>query len=199
MQRIRSSLLLFLLLLVVIAVVTSFGPPEQSLGRSVRVVYLHGAWVWTALLAFAAAAISGAVGWLTRSKSWLAESAALGRTGTVFWVTYLPLSLWAMQANWNGLFLQEPRWRVALDFAVLAVAVQLAAILFERPRWTAAMNVAYMVILSWSLATTQQVMHPSSPIFQSGSNVIRLYFVGLLALCLMAGWFLSRWLRPEIS
>jgi hypothetical protein len=199
MQRRRSPLLRFIILLVVIAAVASLGPPEQSLGRSVRVVYLHGAWVWTALAAFALAAISGAIGWSTRSMTWLAESTALGRAGTFFWVTYLPLSLWAMQANWNGLYLQEPRWRVALDLAVLAVAIQLAAMLFERPRWTAALNCAYMLVLAWSLATTRQVMHPSSPIFQSGSNLIRGYFIGLLALCLLAGWFLSRWLRPEIS
>lgn len=199
MRPLRSPLVLFLVTVMAIAVVTSFGPPEQSLGRSVRVVYLHGAWVWTALVAFAAAALSGAIGWFTRSRFWLAESTALGRTGTAFWVTYLPLSLWAMQANWNGLFLQEPRWRLALDFAVLAVAIQLAAMLFDRPRWTAALNVAFIVVLSWSLATTQQVMHPSSPIFRSGSTLIRGYFIGLLALCLLAGWFLSRWLRPKLT
>lgn len=198
MRRLRTSLLPFLFLMLAIALYTSIGPAEQSLGRSVRIVYLHGAWVWTALVAFAAAAIAGAIGWATRSKPWLAESTALGRAGTAFWVTYLPLSLWAMQANWNGLFLQEPRWRLALDFAVLAVAVQIAAMLFDRPRWTGVLNLLFALLLGWSLATTQQVMHPASPIFSSGSSVIRLYFIGLLVLCLLAGWLLSRWLRPKL-
>jgi hypothetical protein len=198
MQRHISPLLAFTLMLAAIAVVVRLGPPENSLGRAVRIVYLHGAWVWTSLIAYAAAAASGIIGLSTRSRRWLAESTALGRTGVVFWVTYLPLSLWAMQANWNGLFLQEPRWRVALDFAVLSVALQAAAALFDRPSWTAVMNILFVAVLGLSLATTQQVMHPSSPIFRSDSSLIQRYFVFLLMLCLAAGWSLSRWLAPKV-
>jgi hypothetical protein len=35
-----------------------FGPEEKSLGANVRIVYLHGAWVLSAELAFVAAALA---------------------------------------------------------------------------------------------------------------------------------------------
>ena len=58
MRRI-SPLILFLLMLIFIIALVSLGPSEESLGSNVRLVYLHGAWVWTALIGFAAAAVFG--------------------------------------------------------------------------------------------------------------------------------------------
>ena len=105
----RKAALWFALTLLAIALLALVSPPERSLGASVRIVYLHGAWVWTALAAFAAASLTGILGLVTRRESWQRWSLALGRTGLLFWITYLPLSMWAAQANWNGLFLAEPR------------------------------------------------------------------------------------------
>ena len=118
MKRLTSSPLTWLLvLLAAIALLAAGGPPEKSLGSSVRVVYLHGAWVWTALAAFFAAGLSGLAALLTHQDALHSWSRALGRTGLVFWISYLPISVWAMQTNWNGLFLAEPRWRLGLVFA----------------------------------------------------------------------------------
>jgi len=114
----RSPLTWFGILLVAAAGFTLLGPAEKSLGANVRVVYLHGAWVWAALACFLAAAVLGAIGLILRGESLHRWSRALGRSGLFFWITYLPISMWAMQTNWNGLFLAEPRWRLAIVFAV---------------------------------------------------------------------------------
>jgi len=45
------------------------------------------------------------------------------------------------------------------------------------------------------LAGARQVIHPPSPIFSSESVAIRVFFMGLLSLSLLAGWQLTRWLR----
>ena len=58
----KSSLLWFALNLLAIIAVTAVGPAEKSLGTNVRVVYLHGAWVWAALFCFLAAALAGITG-----------------------------------------------------------------------------------------------------------------------------------------
>ena len=158
-----------------IVVVTALGPAEKSLGTNVRVVYLHGALVWTALICVLAAAIVGLVGLLTRRQGIHYWSRVLGRTGLVFWITYLPLSLWAMQTNWNGLFLSEPRWRVAIIFAIGGLAIQIGITLLENPAWASALNLVFAVILIYVLGTTDQVMHPGSPIFSSGSERIQIY------------------------
>jgi len=181
-----------------VAVVAFLGPPERTLGPTVRVVYLHGAWVWTALIGFGAAGVVGLAGLAARRASWLRWAWAWGLSGTFFWITYLPLSLWAMNAAWNGLFLGEPRWRVGIDFAVAALLIHIGLALLGRPVWAAAAQVGFVGSLFWRISQTDQVMHPPSPIASSGSATIRLYFGLLLLLCAITSWQLARWLVARL-
>jgi len=191
----KSALFWFLATLLLIAVFTAFGPAEKTLGTNVRVVYLHGAWVWTAMAAIVAAALTGLGGLVFRREMLHRWSRALGRTGLLFWVTYLPISLWAMQANWNGLFLVEPRWRVGVIFAVGGVLLQAGLTLLESPAWASALNLGYAVALLAALQNTGRIMHPPSPILDSDALRIQLFFGGLCALTLFAAWQVARWLR----
>ena len=192
------SLKLFLFAIIVIAVASLFGPAERSLGTNVRLVYIHGAWVWTALIAFGAAAAVGLMGWLLSRQSLHIWSSALGQAGIFFWITYLPLSLWTMQANWNGLYLTEPRFRFAIDFAVIGILLQLAILILRKPRITSLINMGYFAALWFTLSRTTQVMHPSSPILSSNSLEIQLFFSALLGLCIIALWLLSFWLHQRV-
>lgn len=192
-MRRLSPLLWFAAFLILAVAVSAFGPPEQSLGTHVRLVYLHGAWVWTALAGFALAGVIGIVGLALRRPGPQRWSLALGQAALIFWLTYLPMSLWVMQANWNGLFLQEPRWRLGLDFAVVDVLVQGAILVLGSVAWASWLNLAVFGALTWALSHTPEVMHPSSPIFASGSASIELFFLTLVALCLVSGWQLARW------
>ena len=189
----KSATIWFFLTLLAIAAFTAIGPAEKSLGSNVRVVYLHGAWVWSALGSFFAAAAAGAVGLLTRKPNLHRWSRALGRAGLFFWITYLPISLWAMETNWNGLFLAEPRWRMALIFAVGGLLLQVGLALVGDPAWASACNLVFFIVLAGALRSTQQVMHPASPVFSSGSWRIELFFSGLVVLTLMAAWQITRW------
>ena len=193
MTKTKSPLIYFSITVIVIALLTLFGPEEKSLGANVRIVYLHGAWVLAAEVAFIAAALAGLLGLILRKEIFHAWSAALGRTGIVFWLTYLPLSLFAMQANWNGLFLAEPRFRIAMIFAVTGVLLQLGLLLFNISWLTSFANILYIITLRVVFATAQNVMHPPpSPIFNSGLWNIILFFVGLNILAWVAGYFLTR-------
>ena len=191
----RSSAIWLLFTLLAIALLTALGPAEKALGAHVRVVYLHGAWVWAALAAFGAAGMLGLVGLLTRREVFYAWSCALGRTGVIFWITYLPLSLWAMQANWNGLFLAEPRWRLALAFAAGGLILQIGLSLVGKPSWTAVGNILFCVLLFYAVAGVQNIMHPGSPIFSSEARLIRVYFISLFFLALLAVWWVALWLK----
>jgi len=197
-----SPLIFFFGVLVVIVIVTFLGPEEKELGSNVRIVYLHGAWVLTAEIAFMAAGIAGALGLLgtyvtvlsARKASFLRWSAALGQAGIVFWVSYLPLSLWAMESNWNGLFLAEPRFRLAVTFAVVGVLMQSGLWVIGNHMLTAAANIAYIIVLRVIFATAANIMHPPpSPIFNSGNYAIIGFFVGLNLLTWLATYFLARW------
>jgi hypothetical protein len=170
------------------------GPSEATLGANVRLVYLHGAWVWTALIAFAASAGCGLIGLLRRAGRLQRWSQALGLTGIIFWVTYLPLSLATMQANWNGLYLSEPRWRIGLDFAIAGLLLQAGLQILHKTEWTSLLNVLFFTALAWMLADAEQVMHPPSPILRADSLAIRLFFLAILTLCLSAAFHLSKWI-----
>jgi hypothetical protein len=112
----------------------------------------------------------------------------------VFWITYLPISMWAMQTNWNGLFLAEPRWRLALVFAVSGLLLQAGLALVDRPTWASMGNLAYIVLLLVALRFTENVMHPPAPILNSDAWRIQLYFTAILALVLLAAFQVARWL-----
>ncbi|MDO9302193.1 MAG: hypothetical protein Q7T89_12455, partial [Anaerolineales bacterium] len=196
MTKIKSPLIYFSITVVVIALLTLFGPEEKSLGSNVRIVYLHGAWVMAAEAAFIAAALAGLLGLILRrdTRSVHAWSAALGRTGIIFWITYLPLSMFAMQTNWNGLFLAEPRFRLAIIFAVTGILLQLGLWLLSISWLTSFANILYIITLRVVFATAQNVMHPPpSPIFNSGNYVIIGFFVGLNLMAFLAAFFLARW------
>ncbi len=176
-----------------IGIFTIIGPAEHSLGTHVRIAYLHGAWVWASLAAFLAAGICAGVGLVTRRKGFHRWSEAFGRTGLVFWVSYLPLSLLAMQSNWNGLFLAEPRWRLALVFSIAGILLQTGLTLAGKPALTSALNLGYMIALLAALAHAPNVMHPASPILNSNAWRFQLYFFGLVLLTLLAVWQMASW------
>jgi len=182
-----------LLTIIGIAIFTSFGPSEHSLGTHIRIVYLHGAWVWASIATFFLAALCGGIGLLTRRKSFHCWSSAFGRTGLILWISYLPLSLWAMQSNWNGLFMAEPRWRLAMVFAISGVLLQIGLSLVNLPMLTSGLNFLYFIALIIAIQNTPNVMHPASPILNSDAWRIQLFFAGLVFLTLVAAWQMARW------
>jgi hypothetical protein len=193
MPKLKSPLTLFFTTIIVIALLALVGPEEKSLGASVRIVYLHGAWVLAAELALLAAGLAGLVALVTRRAALHQWSAALGRTGIFFWVTYLPLSLWAMESNWNGLFLSEPRFRLAAIFAVTGVLLQLGLWIINVGWITSLANIIFIIVLRVIFASAENVMHPPpSPIFNSGNLAIIGFFLALILLTLVAAYFLTR-------
>lgn len=173
-----------------IILLSLFGPEEKNLGKNVKLVYLHGAWVLAAEIAFVLAGIVGGLGlllWAIKKfdggKAAFGWSRALGITGIIYWVTYLPLSMLAMQSNWNGLFLAEPRFRLAMTFAIVGILLQVGLWMMNQDKLTAVANIAYIIFLRIVFANAANIMHPPpSPIFNSGNYVIISFFVAMIAL-----------------
>ncbi len=192
----RAAALRLLAFLMAAGLLAALSPPERTLGSSVRLIYLHGAWTWASILTLAGSAGFGLASLASRRREHYRWSAGLGRGGSSFWLVSLLLSLAAMQAGWNGLFLAEPRWRLAAEFGLLAVLLQTGAALIGRPPATSLLNAGYFVVLAASLVSTEAVMHPPSPVFTSESEMIRWTFVALVGLLTAAGVQLSALLRP---
>jgi hypothetical protein len=187
-----SPLVWFVIYLLAALLVAAFAPLEKTLGVNARIVYLHGAWVWTAMLAFLVAALTGLAGLIRRSAALHEWSRTLGRTGLLFWVCFLPMSLYVMQANWNGLYLDEPRFRVPLNLAIVGVLLQVGLSFIPDARWTSLANIAFAAALFVSMNAVQAVLHPESPIFSSDARDIQMFFLVLLILLTLAAWQLAR-------
>ena len=109
-----------------------------------------------------------------------------------------------MQANWNGLFLAEPRFRLALIFAVTAVLLQIGLWSINLPWLTSAANLFFFISLRVAFSTASNIMHPPpSPIFNSGNFLLIAYFVTLNLLTWLLAFLVARgWLAlgsPKIA
>jgi hypothetical protein len=180
-------LAVFLGTLALIGLVTLFAPVEKDLGANARLVYFHGAWVWSGLGCFFLSGAAGLVGLLTRRLAAHTWSKILGWTAMIFWLTYLPVSLLVMKLNWGGLFLDEPRWRVPMAFAIVGVLLQAGLALLSQPALTSLANAGFAAALGVSLGSLTNVLHPDSPILSATSQSIQIFFISLLVLSIAAG------------
>jgi len=183
-------------LAVVVLGLALLAPRDATLRDASPVVYLHGALVWTAILTFTAAGLLGLAGLIWRKDLHHAWSGALARTGLLFWVLYLPLSMWASKVTWNGVPLGDPRFRTAFQILVLAAGFQVAAALWgARTRLASGLN-AVLAAALWVLTlTTQDVMHPENPM-RSSAPTIQFFFALLIGGCGLAALQVARWMRP---
>ena len=189
----KNPILLFFVFLSMAIALAVSSPAEATLGTNARIVYLHGAWVWASLITFISAGLVGFVGLLTRREKLHLASRALGRSGLFLWITYLPISLWAMQTSWNGLFLAEPRWRLALVFAIGGLMLQIGLTLVEKPVWSSFINPIFVLTLFFVLQTTEKVMHPPGPMLDSQAWRIQIFFAGQTLFLTIAALQLARW------
>jgi hypothetical protein len=176
-----------------VALTTALAPSERTLGTNLRLVLLHGAWVWTGIITFGAAALAGLAGLLLHRNQAHTWSLALGRTALLFWLTYLPMSLVVQQMNWGGIFWDEPRFRIPMMFGVVGMLLQTGLWMINLPRLSSAANFAFGTALVWQLLGAENILHPDSPVSQSGSWVIQASFAVLVALCLLLGVQIALW------
>jgi hypothetical protein len=185
--------LIFTVLIIIL--VTLLTPPDRLLGANLKLILLHGAWVWAGLVSFALAGASGAAGLAVRKEKWHNWSIAWGRTGLFYLLTYLPMSLLVMQVSWGGLYLDEPRWRIPMIFGMGGILMQVGLAMLNIKAIYSAGNLLFGLAFLISLYRAQNVLHPDSPITQSDPSSIQLLFGGMLALCLLAalqlafGWY----------
>lgn len=198
MSWFKSPFLWFLLLLLALAVLTILGPEEELLGQQLRIANLHGTWMLTALVTLIASGCLGLVGLLTRREGAHDWSRALGRSAIIFWVTYLPLSLWALQATWSGLCQEEPLFRVAVIVAGVGVLLQFGLAIINHRNLTSVTNLLFSAALIWALSQAASLkISPPSAILTSGTTSMNMFFivenmVGLLAAFMLTRWWLGK-------
>lgn len=197
-NRFLKQPLTLLLTLMVIVAIAFLAPLEKTLGANIRVIYIHAAWVWTGKLLFGLAAVAGLLALIFSKREQLVDlSRAIAFAALFFWLTYLPLSLYVMKANWGGFFFDEPRWRIPFLLGIITILLQGALWAFNNNRFTALGNLAFGVALWWQLGGAENILHPENPIAQSNSNAIMGSYTLILIFTLLLGAQITLWIYEQ--
>lgn len=171
------------------------------MGPSARLVYLHGALVWAAMLLLFVSAGLGALAFLRRSEAMHRVSRALGRAGMLWWALYIPVSVAAAMATWAGgafnlAVLLEPRFATAFQVMALCAIALAVQYIDKRPQVGSLGNIAIVVIMVVLLGLTERILHPPAPMAESNAPLIQLAFGAMTALIVLMGVQLSRFGWP---
>lgn len=169
--------LLAVVLLVLLVIWVLLSPAETRLGSLVKLVYVHGALVWTGLLTFSVAGLLGLVALVARRPIWYRGTQSAGLAALIVWCVYVISAMavtgltWGQLVAWN-----EPRVRATGLILVAALLLFLVTRLVKQGDFTALVNLI-MGIVPWVVVRQADVIrHPVDPIGGSGSAAIQSYY-----------------------
>ncbi len=168
------------------ALIVTVSPAERTLGNGIKVVYVHVTLTWAGMFAYLVAGTLGLAG-LAVGREKLA-----GWCRTVSWVAWawfaagLLMSLWASKVNWGAVHWTEPRFLAGLQFLGVALLLQLAIPHLPSRRLQGLIFALLAFYMMWRILGTPLVLHPESPIRASESLGIKLSFLSLFLLNLVA-------------
>ena len=185
-------------LIVAFAVLVLLAPPERLLGEAIRYVYVHVALTRAGMWGFYLAGILGlivAASSSSRLQHW---------TQVLAWVS-LGLffaggigSIFAQQASWGGLLLEEPRNRSSLSVIAVALIVLLLNHWIPLVRVRGLLYTLLAAYVAWIIPSTPLVFHPANAVGSSPSATIRASFLALTLLAAAIGaWFVWYWGRAR--
>ena len=164
-------------LIIAFVALALLAPLEKSLGEAIRYVYVHVALTRAGMWGFYLAGVLGLVLLVT------ARSRLQHWTQILTWVAFVLFfgggigSLFAQQASWGGLLLEEPRNRSSLS--VLAVALIVLMINNWIP-WIRVRGLLYLALaayVAWIIPRTPLVFQPANAVGSSPSAAIRWAFL----------------------
>ena len=156
-------------------------PAEQTLGKVIKLVYIHGALIGACMLGFVVAGLLGLAWLLARRAGLWRWMLALQRATAMTWVIYLLSSMWVTYAAWGvAIAWGEPRVAATLR-VTLAVAVILAVTeIVKSPLLTAAGNALLGVAAIVIIQSAGVIRHPIDPIGASTSAGIQGFYAGIM-------------------
>ena len=203
LKKLRQRLpLLALALVALLAIWVLLSPAESRLGNVVKLVYVHGALVWTGLLAFTVAGLLGLVALVARRPAWYRSTQAAGLAALLVWGVYAVSAMAVTALTWGQLVAwNEPRVRATGFILLAAIVLFLVARLVDQADFTAAVNLL-MGVVPWVLVRqADAIRHPVNPIGGSGSTTIQGFYLLIVVTValLVATLILWLWTGMELK
>jgi hypothetical protein len=175
-------------------------PAERTLGQTVKLVYLHGALVRTAMVLFAISLPINLVALLGGRVGWLAWGKAITWTAVTIWLIHTLFSIITTYVAWGVLIAWfEPRTRFTFAVAALGLVIVAITHLVGDDRFSA---LAFVVLAGLTLILAPRlgaVQHPLNAIGSSPSNAIRAFYIAIWVISLVMGALLAIWLRGRFA
>jgi hypothetical protein len=177
-----------------------FAPAEARLGNLVKLVYVHGALVWTGLLMFTVAGILGLVALVVRRPVWYRGTQAAGTAALIVWIAYVISSIAVTGLTWGQLIAwNEPRVRATGLILVAAVVLAIVARLVDHDDFAAVVN-TMMGVVPWVVVRQAGVIrHPVDPIRESGSAAIQGFYLLIVVTVVGLAATLLAWLWARVE
>jgi hypothetical protein len=190
--------LVILLLMVELALVW-LSPTEQTLGQTVKLVYVHGALVRSAIMLFAIGIPVNLGGLVRLTENWLAWGKAVVWAAALIWLAHTLFSMITTYAAW-GLFIAwyEPRTRFTFILAGVSLVIIGAAWFVDDARFTALVFAILGGLVLGLMPQLGVLQHPLDPIGTSTSDSIRLFYAAILIISMGLAGLLTLWLRGLI-
>ncbi len=197
-RRWRVPLLIGLCLL--LALLLWLSPGERTLGQIVKLVYLHGALVRTAVMLLAVSLPINVVALINGKKNWLDWGKALSWAAIGIWLAHTLASMITTYAAW-GVFIawEEPLTQFTFNLAGVGLVVLVVTQLVANPRFSALVFSLLAGVVLVLLPSLGIIQHPLDPIGSSTSATIRIFYAAILVTTLAIGGLLVVWLQEKIS
>jgi len=172
-----------------------FAPAERTLGDLVKLIYVHAAISWVAILIFVIAAILG-LSFLVTTKSSLYEwSCALEVTAIFLWFIHTLMGAAAMRIVWGGFLWTEPKFKTTVFILLITLAAYLFSMVVAKPKIVSVLNVGIAPLVVLLVLRAGRIVHPLNPILASSGLKIKICS-GMIALLFLAiALQIARWLR----
>ena len=168
------------------ALILWLSPTEQTLGQGIKWVYIHLAFIWTAMLGMLVVGILSLIQVFSSRAAWRRWGDATGWATLGTLVLALIGSLVVMQVNWGGISWDEPRTQSLLRTLAIWVLVQFAGPWISNRRVRGLLTVVLVAVALIPMRYGPLVIHPQNPLGMSSSNAIRLASVAVFGVVLVA-------------
>ncbi len=162
------------------AVATFMMPPVVQLGTLVRLVVFHGAYTWVNMGLFTVAGLVSAAFLVSGRIGIYAWSTAFRRLAVVAWIVNTALGMLSAYLSWGSVNLAEPRLQVTFVLLFLCGVVLALDFFVGRPRLMALADIVMATALWWLILAARDVVHPDSPVMNSGWEIKGPFF-GIVA------------------
>jgi hypothetical protein len=161
-------------------------PAEQTLGQGIKWVYIHLAFIWTAMLGVLMVGILNLIQVFSARPGWQRWSRAGSWGALGLLVVAFITSVAVMQVDWGGITWSEPRMQALLRTIAIWVIAHFAGPWIPDRLLRGVLMAVVAAVALFPLRFGPLVMHPQDALGASASLAIRLSGFGIFAIVFAA-------------